>query len=125
MRGYLSSRPSGRRLREPGSINTGRSMIAPAVAMGPGSRSRSPGTTAVWELELHLRRLVELGARLAEIEEGLRMEAERAGDQCCGELLDAGVVFLHRVVEEATRGRELVLDVRDLALQLHEVLVGL
>src|SRR5947209_8443491 len=93
----------------------------------PASRARIarlPGMTAE-RLELHLRRLIELGARLAEVEEGLRVEAEWTGDQRGGELLDAGVVFLHRVVEEAPRGRQLVLDIGDLGLQLHEVLVGL
>ena len=48
------------------------------------------------------------------------MEAERAGKQRAGKLLDAGIVFLHRVVEEAARGGELVLDIGELGLQLLE-----
>ena len=53
------------------------------------------------------------------------VEAERAREQRGRELLDAGIVLLHRIVEEAPRGRDLVLDVGELALQLLEVLVGL
>src|SRR5262245_35882897 len=77
-------------------------------------------------LELDLRGLVELLALLdADVEELLRGEAERASEQHRGELLDAGVVLLHGIIEEAARGRELVLDVGELALQLLEVLIGL
>src|SRR6266850_962846 len=77
-------------------------------------------------LELHLRRLVERLALLgANIEELLRGEPERAGEEHSGELLDAGVVLLHGIVEEAAGGRELVLDVGELGLQLLEVLVCL
>src|SRR5664279_3442009 len=55
----------------------------------------------------------------------LMAEAEDAGEQRRRELLDAGVIFLHRVVVEAARSGELVLDVGDLALQLLKALVGL
>src|SRR5687768_7864764 len=75
--------------------------------------------------ELHGGRLLELAARLAEVEELLAAEAERGCEQGGGKLLDAGVVFLHRVVEEAARCRELVLDVGQFGLQLLEVGVGL
>src|ERR1043166_218906 len=75
-------------------------------------------------LELHLRRLFKLRARLAEVEELLAVEAEQAGDQHRREVLDAGVVFLHGVVEEAPRGGELVLYVAKLVLELLEVGVG-
>jgi hypothetical protein len=51
-------------------------------------------------LELHLRRLLEHLALVAGFEEGLLVEAERAGEKSCRNLLDAGVVFLDRVVEE-------------------------
>src|SRR5579864_977643 len=52
-------------------------------------------------LELDLRRL-QLGLAVgAEIEEVLLCEAEHAGEQSGRETLDPGVVFLHRVVEEA------------------------
>jgi hypothetical protein len=40
-------------------------------------------------------------------------------------LLDAGVVFLHRVVEEAAAGGDLVLEVGQFARQLLEVGIGL
>src|SRR5471030_2948725 len=76
-------------------------------------------------LELHARRLLELRAIPADIEEGALGKAEDAGKQRGRELLDAGVKFLHRVVVEPARGSELVLDVGNLRLQLHEVLVGL
>src|SRR3954469_20946015 len=56
--------------------------------------------------ELHLRCDFGCGAVIAEIEEGLRMETERAGDQHCREVLDAGVIFLHGVIVEAPRGCE-------------------
>src|SRR5437870_10606992 len=77
-------------------------------------------------LELHLRGLVELLALLgADVEELLRGEAERASEQHRGELLDAGVVLLHGIIEEAAGRGQLVLDVGELALQLLEVLIGL
>ena len=60
----------------------------------------------------------------AQIEERTLAESENTGEQRSWELLNACVVLLHRVVEEAARGGELVLDVAELALQLHEVLVG-
>src|SRR5688572_8736523 len=76
-------------------------------------------------LELHARRLLELRAALAKVEERAVMEAEHGGEQRRRELLDAGVVFLDRVVEEAARGGELVLDVAEFHLQLLEVGIGL
>src|SRR5215831_19900186 len=80
----------------------------------------------LYRLELHLRGLVELLALLGtNVEELLRGEAKGAGEQHRGELLDAGVVLLHGIVEEAASGRELVLDVGELGLQLLEVLIGL
>src|SRR5687767_11116802 len=75
--------------------------------------------------EFHAGRLLELPARLAEVEELLAAEAERGGEQGGGKLLDARVVLLHRVVEETARGGELVLDVGQFGLQLLEVAVGL
>src|SRR3989304_8217978 len=76
-------------------------------------------------LKLHPRRLLELRARLCHIEEFAMAEAERSGDQNGRELLDPRVVFLHGIVEEAPRRRELVLDVGELGLQLLEILIGL
>src|ERR1700730_5001394 len=75
--------------------------------------------------ELHLWRLVEGLALLAYVEELARRKAEDAGEQGGRELLDAGVVFLHCVVEEAPRRRELVLDIGEFGLQLLEIGVGL
>src|SRR5262249_55078451 len=76
-------------------------------------------------LKLHARRLFKLGAALAEIEKGALREAEDAGEQRGRELLDAGIVFLDGVVEEPARGRELVLDVGQVTLQLLEIRIGL
>ena len=53
------------------------------------------------------------------------LEAEGSREQGRRELLDAGVVLLHRIVEEAPRGGDLVFEVRQLGLQLLEVLIGL
>src|SRR5690348_9151640 len=76
-------------------------------------------------LELYLRRLLGRGTVFAEVEERLRVEAERGRKQHCREVLDAGVELLHGVVEEAPRRCELVLDIGQLRLQLLEVLVRL
>src|SRR5262245_12729154 len=74
--------------------------------------------------ELDLRGLFQRLAFLADIEELLRRESHRAGEQCGRKLLDAGIVLLDRVVEESPRCRDLVLDIRKLCLQLLEVLAG-
>src|SRR5258708_25601328 len=93
-----------------------------AVMIGefaPGTRNRKAS-------KLRLRCLVEHLALLdADVEEIFRRKSERPCQQHRGELLDAGVVFLHRVVEEAARGGDLVLDVGELGLELLEVLAGL
>src|SRR5262245_40122291 len=85
------------------------------------------GTTATTcRSKLHLRRLLEHLALLgAHVEEILRRKSERAGQQHRGELLDASIVFLHSVVEEAARGGDLVLDVGELVLQILEIAAGL
>src|SRR6516225_7298480 len=86
-----------------------------------GARFPRPGMTT---LKLHLRRLADGLAFFAEIEELLWCKAERGGKQGSRETLNASVVFLHGVVEEAARRRDLVLDVGQLGLQLLEVGVG-
>ena len=69
--------------------------------------------------------MIELLALLhPDIEEFLLGEAEGSGKQDGGELLNPGIVFLDRVVEEPPGGGNLVLEVGELALQLLEVLVG-
>src|SRR5262245_54867707 len=75
--------------------------------------------------EFHTWCLFKLRPPLAKIEEDARLEAERSGKQRSGKLLNSGVVFLHRVVEEPARRRKLVFDVRQFGLQLLEVLIGL
>src|ERR1035437_4053624 len=77
-----------------------------------------------WKSEFDGRYRLDVGACSAEVEEILAGEAEHAGEQCRGHLLDAGVVFLNRVVEEAAAGGDLVLEVGQLARQLLEVGVG-
>src|SRR5262245_37164733 len=81
--------------------------------------SQSPKRTL--KSELDLRHLFDLRAGLAEIEELLLREAERAGDQNGRNALDSGVVFLDRIVEKPTRRRDLVLNIAKLGLQLLEV----
>src|SRR5579862_9460275 len=75
--------------------------------------------------ELHLWRVGDGFAVLAEVEIFLLRETERGGEQRSWEALDAGIVFLHRIVEEAPRRRDLVLEIRKLRLQLLEIGAGL
>src|SRR5512143_3993534 len=53
------------------------------------------------DLKLHARRLFELGKGFSEIEKRALRKAKSSVEERRGELLDARVVFLHRVVEEA------------------------
>ena len=109
---YLSSRPSnpqGCASRDP-PVRSVRSIIVAPWVPGLPRKGSVARDDSFWS-ELHLRRLLDLRARLAEVEERVLAEAERARDQHGREVLDAGVVFLHGVVEEAPRRRELVLDV--------------
>src|SRR5229473_8258211 len=76
-------------------------------------------------LKLQLWLLRESLALPSEIEKLLRREAERGSEQRRRELLDAGVVFAHRAVEEAPRGGDFVFDVGELGLQLLEIRVRL
>src|ERR1035437_10599740 len=78
-----------------------------------------------WKSEFDGRYRLDVSACRAEVEEILAGEAEHAGEQRRGHLLDAGVVFLNRVGEEAAAGGDLVLEVGQLARQLLEVGVGL
>ena len=55
-------------------------------------------------------------ALVAEIEKVFRRETEGGSEQSGGERLDAGIVFLHRIVEETARCRDLVLQVRQRGL---------
>src|SRR5581483_6764206 len=90
--------------------------------LAPGLRVRglgpSPGLTGS---ELHRRSLFQLGAFGTGVEELARLEAQRSGEQHRGELLDAGIVFLHRVVEEAACRGDLVFEIGQLRLQLLEI----
>src|SRR5438132_737688 len=93
------------------------------------SPSASPGMTNRRDhyrpLELHRRHGLDFGAAGAEVVKFLAGEAEHAGEQRGRHLLDAGVVFLDRVVEEAAAGGDLVLEVGKFARELLEVGVGL
>src|ERR1700740_2982795 len=75
-------------------------------------------------LKLYRRRFADGGALVAEVEESFRRETERGGEQDGRETLDAGIVFLHRIVEEASRRRDLVLEIGQFGLQLLEIGVG-
>ena len=75
--------------------------------------------------ELHARHGLDFGAAGAEVEEFLAGEAEHAGELGGRHLLDAGVVFLDRIVEEAAAGGDLVLEVGQFAGELLEIGVGL
>src|SRR5580658_8682316 len=69
------------------------------------------------DLKLHLRRL-QLGLAVgAEIEKVLLREAERRGKQRGRKALNAGIVFLHRAVEETPGRRDLVFQIGQLVLQ--------
>src|SRR5262245_44017564 len=85
-----------------------------AFCPGSGLLLAASGGTA--RLKLYARSLLELGAALAEIEEGARLEAERPGEQRSRELLNARVVLLHGVVEEPAGRRKLVFDVGQFCL---------
>ena len=77
-------------------------------------------------LELHLRRGFDgLLLRFVQLEIVERLEAEALRDQETGKALPRGVVFGDGIVEEAPRRGNLVFDVRQLALQLLEILVRL
>src|SRR5882757_4048520 len=75
--------------------------------------------------ELHRRHLLDFAAGGAEVEEILAGEAERRREQRGRHLLNAGVVFLNRVVEEAAAGGDLVFEIGQFARQLLEIGVGL
>ena len=70
-------------------------------------------------LQIHIRLLGD-----AELQQRLLGVAERACDQQVGELLDAHVVHIDRLVVPLAAVGDGVLERGDAALQLHEVLVG-
>src|SRR5258706_14640535 len=78
-----------------------------------------------WRSDLPRRHRLYFGPVSTEIEEIPAGETKHAGEQYGGHLLDAGVVLLNRVVEEAAAGRGLVLEGGQLARQLLGVGVGL
>jgi hypothetical protein len=76
--------------------------------------------------KLHLWRLLEHLALVdSDVEEFFLRESKCPCHQHGGELLDTGVVLLHRVVEEAARRGDLVFDIGQLGLELLEVLISL
>src|SRR5947209_11073534 len=102
-----------------------RSRVGAAARRSPRSCSAAPGTRRK-PSEFHLRRLCEHLALLGtDVEEFLGLKTQRTREQRGRELLDAGIVFLHCVVEEAARGRDFVLDVGQISLELLKILVGL
>src|SRR5690606_34130864 len=84
----------------------------------------SPTAPMSPRLELHRRSGGGHGGAVGGVhgEEGLVLtKAEQAGEQDGRELGAHGVELGHRIVEEAAGGGQLVLDVRQFALQLQEV----
>ena len=70
-------------------------------------------------LELHAGRLVKLlAAGLPDIEEFARGKAHVLREENRWERLKRCVVFAHGVVEETAGGSQLVLDIREVALEL-------
>ena len=67
-------------------------------------------------LELDRRCFANSRTLVAKIEKAFRRETEGGSEQSGGERLDAGIVFLHRIVEETARCRDLVLQVRQRGL---------
>src|ERR1700733_4430926 len=65
-------------------------------------RNDARGEPASQGSEIPRRRLLDFGAAGAEVEEFLAGESEGAGEQGGRHLLDAGVVLLDCVVEEAS-----------------------
>src|SRR6516165_6246742 len=86
---------------------------------------RPSEVTASKRLEFDRRRFANSRALFAEIEEILWREAERGGEQSGGKTLDPGIVFLNGFVEEPPRSGDLVLQIRQLSLQLLEIRAGL
>ena len=77
-------------------------------------------------LELHLGSLVVIGALSGwYLKHRLAVETEHAGKEHGGESLHAIVELLGGAVEEAASGSQLVFHIRDFALELKEILVGL
>src|SRR5581483_4365809 len=75
--------------------------------------------------EFHTWCSLDFGPARAEVEEILSRKTEHAGKQRSRHLLDTGVVFLDRVVEEAAAGGDLVLEIGQFTRQLLEIGVGL
>src|SRR3990172_12200249 len=78
------------------------------------------GLVLATELHPHL-----FPSGLIRLEELRLLEAEVAGDNRVGERLDAVVIVQHVLVVELPREGDLLLDVGQLPLKLHEVLGGL
>jgi hypothetical protein len=77
-------------------------------------------------LELDLRRDCNAAPLFgAEIEEVLRAETEGLGEEGRRHALALAVIFLRRIVVEAPRRGDLVLEIVELVLELQEILVGL
>src|SRR4051794_8773427 len=84
-----------------------------------------PWCGGLW-LELHAGRLVELlAAGLPDIEEFALSEAHILREEDGRERLERRVVLAHGVVEEAPCGGQLVLDIREIALELLEIRIRL
>src|SRR3990167_5665255 len=87
--------------------------------------SRAPVVRRDWS-ELDARRRFDRRAAVRrKLEEFPLLEAAERRDEIARDLLDRGVEFLDRVVEEAARRSELVFNIRKLTLQLEKIRVRL
>ena len=102
-------------------VARGEELIAFSIAREADS-AHPPKERAGRSLEGDLDRLAVGG--ILDLEELAAGEAERAGEQAVREHLDLGVVRLDVAVVDAARSGDLVLGVRQLALQLGEALGG-
>src|SRR3954464_8201609 len=95
----------------------GRAGARPRASSGLRRLCRSGRCAVLGEADL--RRRLGLPRR---VEELARLEVELVGDDARRELLDPGVVGLDRVVVDAAGDLDLILSLRELLLELLEVL---
>ena len=108
-----------RALRQDRRRARGRFRAGPVRPRRRSCGARHARSAAEQRLQIDIRLLSD-----AELQQRLLAVAERARDQQVGELLDAHVVYIDRLVVPLAAVGDGVLERGDAALQLHEVLVG-
>src|ERR1700741_5609757 len=96
----------------------------PKLMLAPRARNTRPGPGAERGSRKRYLWCRAVGG-VVDLEELRALEAEHAGDEVRGCLLDHDVVVAHRTVVVAPRELNLVLDFREVVLQLLEVGAGL